>query len=114
MVRHMFMFKFASTLLLLGPIIALAGGMTQPGEIAEVYVNANWVMARMNGVTDNPDACPSTTYYSLVPGQANYSVLSASLMSAQMTKKRVKFWVSGCGGQGDQYPNIQSIITYTD
>lgn len=88
----------------------LSAGMTAWGKVTEVYVNKGWTMVQVSGIADNPDGCTSTTYYSINPNDSNYKVLHSTLVSALALQKKVKFWINSCGGQGMNYPQIESIF----
>lgn len=91
-----------------------AGGGTAWGKIKLTYVNHGWTMVDVDGISDNPDGCESTTYYAMRPSDANYEVLHSTLMAAQLANKRVRFWVSGCSGQGSRFPKIVSVWVHTE
>ena len=91
------------------PVCANAGDWTTWGEISEIYVHGNWTMVHAEGVNDNPDNCNSTVYYAINPTSTNYNAIHASLLSAFMAKKKVRFWVNSCGGQSNNYPHISSV-----
>jgi hypothetical protein len=102
-------------ILILSAIItfsAFAGGSTKLGVIDHIYVNNTWTMVDVTGVSDNPDGCNSTAYYAVVPSDANYQTIHSTLMAAQLAGKKVKFYVSGCSGQGNKYPKITSVWMY--
>ena len=86
-----------------------SGGGTAWGQITEAYINQGWTMVRVNGVSDNPDSCPSTAYYALSPDDPNYQALHSTLMTAQIAGRDVRFWVYQCGGQSMTYPHIISV-----
>ena len=87
-----------------------AGGGTGWGKVTETYVNFGWTMVKVNGFSDNPDACTSIDYYALNPTDPNYNTLHATLLSAHMANRDVRFWVHGCGGQSNSRPRIVSIF----
>ena len=86
-----------------------AGGSTNYGEITELYVNNNWTMVRVQGVTANPDSCSGSGYYALNPADKNYEILHSTLLTAQIAGRKVKFYLSGCSGQSQKYPHIISV-----
>ena len=87
-----------------------AGGGTGWGKITETYVNGGWTMVKVSGFSDNPDSCSSIDYYAINQVDVNYSALHATLLSAQMANKDVRFWVNGCGGQSNSRPHIVSVF----
>ncbi|MCG7534513.1 hypothetical protein [Pseudoalteromonas sp. OOF1S-7] len=104
----------ACALLLSGQV--LAGGNTTQGEIDTLYVNNYWTQVHSSSITGNPDSCGGNTstpsYYAIVPTHPNYEALHSTLLAAKFAGKRVKFYVSGCSGQNNQYPRITSIWVY--
>lgn len=89
---------------------AHASGGTSWGKITETYVHQGWTMVKVNGVTENPDNCASVIYYALHPSQESYEYLHSTLLSAMISNRRVRFWVDGCKGQHNHYPNIRSVF----
>lgn len=87
----------------------LAGGSTAYGKITHMYVNTNWTMVMVTGISENPDECAHTDYYSINPVDKNYNALHSTLMAAHMSGKSVRFYVSGCSGQSGDYPHIISV-----
>ncbi|WP_444890836.1 hypothetical protein [Microbulbifer sp. DLAB2-AA] len=107
--------------LLLPSLAFSAGGSTDTGVIEVMYVNGGWTMVRLPaldgaqpGSKNNPDSCPNSSYYALQPDTANYEALHSTLLAAQLANKKVNFWVSGCGGQSNQYPKISSVYLYSN
>lgn len=92
--------------------VSYAAGTTGWGKISILYVNNYWTDVALQSVTDNPDNCPSAAYYALVPTDANYSALHATLMAAQAAGKDVSFYVSGCA-TSNNYPHILSVVVRT-
>jgi len=87
---------------------AFAGLQTARGTISQLYIYAGDVHVMVTGVEDN-DGCESTHYYALKPTTTGFEQMYSALLAAQMSNKKVKFWISGCGGQFDKYPNIISV-----
>jgi len=87
-----------------------ASGMTSWGNVTVTYVHGDWTMVSLEGVSNNPDECSSTGYYALKSSQNNYKALHSTLLAAHMAGKQVRFWVGGCGGQNDLYPQISSVF----
>ena len=101
---------FATVIMVLSSVVyAEAGEFSIFGEITEVYTGADWTMVRYSGSAKNPSGCEGTAYYSLNLSHANYEGVLSSILAAQMAKKKVRFWLSGCGGQNGKYPKIMSI-----
>lgn len=102
---------------LIGLLIAsskalFAGGGTSQGEIAHIYVNNHWTMVHAPSIKDNPDSCQSTSYYAINPADKNYQTLHSTLLAAQLANRKVRFWLSGCGGQNGNHPKIISVWVY--
>lgn len=92
-----------------------AGGSTEYGKITEMYTSLDWTMVIVPDITSsttrdpNPDLCPKSTYYSIEPEDKNYQAMHSVLMAAHMAGKDVRFYVSGCSGQNNEFPRIISI-----
>ncbi len=98
------------------PSLAQASGGTDSDVISSLYVSGEWTMVMLpnlanaeKGSKNNPDSCDSTSYYAIVPTDANYNAMHSTLMAAQMSGKKVMFWVNGCGGQSGRHPKIVSV-----
>ena len=101
---------FVLCLVCSSPLFA-GGGQTGWGKIIEIYTHPSWTEVKIDGFSNNPDACGSTVWYSLPlekNGNTAYNSMYTSLLTAFTTGKSVTFWVSGCGGQFS-YPSISSI-----
>lgn len=96
----------------IGAFAVQASGTTATGHIKNVYVNNGWTMVHAPDITDNPDSCNSTSYYAIKPNEPNYNAMHGTLLAAFMANKKVRFWVSGCGGQNNGFPKIVSVWVY--
>jgi hypothetical protein len=108
--------KYYFLVLMSLPVVVLASGGTDTDVISSLYVSGSWTMVALpklanaeKGSKNNPDSCESTSYYATVPSEPNYNAIHSTLMAAQMSGKKVFFWVNGCGGQGGNYPRIVSV-----
>ncbi|MBW8184274.1 hypothetical protein [Shewanella nanhaiensis] len=110
----MMKFKFCVLILVLCFISlhADASGGTGSGVIENIYVNNGWTMVHVPTITNNPDNCPSASYFAIRPTDANYITLHSTLLAAFMAEKTVRFWLSGCGGQNNNHPKIVSVWMY--
>jgi len=106
--------NFLSAFLLLSLLTPFAhsAGQTGKGTIEVMYVNAGWTQVRVPAIDNsknNPDNCAKAYYFAIHPNDTNYDAFHATLLSAQISKREVQFWVSGCGGQNSDFPYIRSV-----
>lgn len=103
--------------LFLGPT-ASAAGWSSPGTtgdtIKRIYNHANFLQVQLTTHNQNPDSCPSATYFGLPKppdiDTDQYDQFFSMLLAAELSGAKVRFWLSGCSGQNDQYPKITSIM----
>ena len=88
---------------------AFAGDFSYWGTIKQTYTGSGWTMIAIEGEMNNPDGCERSDYYAITTSHSNYNGILSSVLSAQMANKKVSFWLSGCGGQGNKYPRLTSI-----
>jgi hypothetical protein len=96
--------------------MTIASGSTASGVIERIYVNAGWTQVRVPAIDNaqnNPDGCAKTYYFAIHPSDANYSAFHSTILAAQMSGKKVSFWVNGCGGQNSEYPRVTSVWLFT-
>ncbi|MEC4726877.1 hypothetical protein HWQ46_15095 [Shewanella sp. D64] len=107
-------FKFYMFILILLFISAKshASGGTGSGLIDNIYVNNGWTMVHVPSITNNPDNCPSVSYFAIRPSDANYLTLHSTLLAAFMAGEPVRFWLNGCSGQNNNHPKIVSVWVY--
>jgi hypothetical protein len=89
--------------------LAVGGDFTQTATIEKTYTSVDWTQVTLAGTAINPDGCTSSAYYAIDITSSNYDGILSSILTAQMAQKPVLFWVSGCAGSNDQYPEIVSI-----
>ena len=90
--------------------ICCAGELTPEGIITKTYTSGGWTMLQINNQSSNNFGCDKSTWYAIDNSDSNYSGFLSSILAAQMSGKKVSFYVSGCGGQAGQYPNIETIM----
>ncbi|BBM03929.1 hypothetical protein [Microbulbifer sp. GL-2] len=103
---------------------AAGSGLVGPATIKTMYVNGGWTQVRApeldasnhpgEEAAYNPSGCEKTYYFAIHPTDDNYAAIHSTLLSAQMTGKKVSFWLDGCGGQDGAYPRIRSVWLFTD
>jgi hypothetical protein len=86
---------------------------SQLGKITQTYTHADWTMVTISGDQVNPDNCESNAYYAINTSEKNYEGILSSILSAQMSGKEIRFWLTGCSVQGGKYPKIISIVIKT-
>lgn len=80
---------------------AIAGGLTASGKISLLSheVSGSYVQildAASTVINTDPDTCGGADMYFLPLDHANYTVLSSSLLTAEMTQRELAFHVEGC------------------
>ena len=92
---------------------SLSAGWSSPGAtgdtIERIYFNAAFTQVRMTSHNQNPDGCPASSFFGLAQDNPNYKIIYATLMTAQASGATVRFWLSGCSGQNNNYPEITSV-----
>ena len=92
---------------------------TSEGDLIErIYYNANFTHVRLSAHNVNRSNCnggaSTASYFSLdINNTATYDQMYSMLLAAQLSGAKVRFWLSGCSGQGGKYPKITSIILDT-
>ena len=90
--------------------LASNAGFSPSGKISQLYGNGYWVLVQIdNPSKHNPNECNSDSYYALNLNNEASKNLYSMLLSAHLAQKPVTFWVSGCSGQSNGYPNISSV-----
>lgn len=81
------------------------------GPVTETYTHGAWTQVALAVNLENPEACPLTSYYAIDATAANYKGILATILSAQLSGRKVRFYIGGgCVGQGAAYPRIISVV----
>lgn len=80
------------------PNAALAGQMSEPAKITELYVPATGdvIRIRLDKPLVNPDQCGGGDFYIKELTTAAQDRFVSTVMSAFLAGKTVAFWISGC------------------
>ena len=109
------MFKYFSVLaLVLISSNLYAGGSISEKTIARTHVNTDsGFYFRTVETAENPDGCSDSYWYHVNMSGVYAKELFAVILGAQMSKKKVQFYVSGCSkGGASGYPVVTWANTY--
>lgn len=79
-------------------------------QITRLSINSNMAYFSPVGTALNPDACGSYEKALLPDTHPNFNHVYSLLMSAQLTGKPVRVFVTGCySGWGSTYPQVETV-----
>jgi hypothetical protein len=90
---------------------AHAGGWIS-GEVDQVqsFTGHTGLLIRLKSAPQNPDNCPSSSFYIYPDNAPRATLVQSMLLSAQASGKRVEIFVDGCY---ENYPRIIHVSTFS-